>query len=415
MNPDLRYISEGQHFLVFLLVLVALTFVCMAVMVALRFARRGASRFWLGPALIALALLPGAVSVGLAAIALRSVLRGMALTGSGGTAALAAGSAESMTPLLVGLICVAGLTVLGLVLVAAGTSRVEQGAAERGLSLGTLTAPLIVLLTFGLFALLATLISRVNLGAGDPAQVLLLWRGCAFGAAALALGLLVFAAFTAFSAPRGRAPLAVKVVAILSFLLMGAGALLTPTLLYAHMSRLTSIAMTGGAGTRDTAPIDIPPTTDPSSAPPRAPSPQEEPTAEATSAPSTGPSARPRPRPSVTPSPEPEEEEADESPEPPVRRGALRVGGDIPEPRKLRNVQPRYPEIAKQARVQGVVILECTIDSRGRVSDIKVLRGIPLLDAAAIEAVKQWVYEPTRLNGVPVPIIMTVTVNFRLS
>ena len=76
---------------------------------------------------------------------------------------------------------------------------------------------------------------------------------------------------------------------------------------------------------------------------------------------------------------------------------------------------PAYPDIAKQARVQGVVILECTISPQGKVTDVKVLRGIPLLDSAAIEAVKQWVYSPTLLNGVPVPVIMTVTVNFRLS
>ena len=66
-------------------------------------------------------------------------------------------------------------------------------------------------------------------------------------------------------------------------------------------------------------------------------------------------------------------------------------------------------------RVQGVVILECTISPQGKVTDVKVLRGIPLLDQAAIDAVKQWVYTPTLLNGVPVPVIMTVTVNFRLS
>ena len=64
--------------------------------------------------------------------------------------------------------------------------------------------------------------------------------------------------------------------------------------------------------------------------------------------------------------------------------------------------------------VQGVVILECTISPQGRVSDVKILRGIPLLNEAALTAVKQWVYSPTLLNGVPVPVIMTVTVNFRL-
>ena len=70
------------------------------------------------------------------------------------------------------------------------------------------------------------------------------------------------------------------------------------------------------------------------------------------------------------------------------------MGGQIKEPKKLKNVNPAYPDIAKQARVQGVVILECTISPQGKVTDVKVLRGIPLLDAAAIEAVKQWVYTP---------------------
>jgi protein TonB len=102
-------------------------------------------------------------------------------------------------------------------------------------------------------------------------------------------------------------------------------------------------------------------------------------------------------------------------PEAPPPPQAVRVGGQIKEPKKIKDVAPVYPDIAKQARVQGVVILECTISPQGKVTDVKVLRGIPLLDAAAIEAVKQWVYTPTLLNGVPVPVIMTVTVNFRLS
>jgi periplasmic protein TonB len=102
-------------------------------------------------------------------------------------------------------------------------------------------------------------------------------------------------------------------------------------------------------------------------------------------------------------------------PDAPPPPQAVRVGGQIKEPKKLKTVNPAYPDIAKQARVQGVVILECTISPQGKVTDVKVLRGIPLLDAAAIDAVKQWVYSPTLLNGVPVPVIMTVTVNFRLS
>ena len=102
-------------------------------------------------------------------------------------------------------------------------------------------------------------------------------------------------------------------------------------------------------------------------------------------------------------------------PDAPPPPQAVRVGGQIKEPKKLKNIAPVYPDIAKQARVQGVVILECTISPQGKVTDVKVLRGIPLLDQAAIDAVKQWVYTPTLLNGVPVPVIMTVTVNFRLS
>jgi protein TonB len=102
-----------------------------------------------------------------------------------------------------------------------------------------------------------------------------------------------------------------------------------------------------------------------------------------------------------------------DAPPPPVQ--AVRVGGQIKEPKKLKNVPPVYPDIAKQARVQGVVILECTISPQGKVTDVKVLRGIPLLDQAATEAVRQWIYTPTLLNGVPVPVIMTVTVNFKLS
>jgi protein TonB len=102
-----------------------------------------------------------------------------------------------------------------------------------------------------------------------------------------------------------------------------------------------------------------------------------------------------------------------DAPPPPVQ--AVRVGGQIKEPKKLRNVNPVYPDIARQARVQGIVILECTISPQGKVTNVSVLRGLPLLNDAAVEAVKQWVYTPTLLNGVPVPVIMTVTVNFKLS
>ena len=101
-------------------------------------------------------------------------------------------------------------------------------------------------------------------------------------------------------------------------------------------------------------------------------------------------------------------------PPPPPPPAPVRVGGAIQPPRKSESQTPTYPPIAQSARVQGVVILEATIGPDGRVQDVRVLRSIPLLDAAAIEAVRQWQYTPTLLNGVPVPVIMTVTVNFTL-
>ena len=103
-----------------------------------------------------------------------------------------------------------------------------------------------------------------------------------------------------------------------------------------------------------------------------------------------------------------------DAPPPPPPQAPIRVGGNIKAPQKIKNVNPVYPPIAQSARVQGVVIIEATIGPDGRVKDAKVLRSIPLLDQAALDAVKQWQFTPTLLNGVPVPVIMTVTVNFTL-
>jgi protein TonB len=64
--------------------------------------------------------------------------------------------------------------------------------------------------------------------------------------------------------------------------------------------------------------------------------------------------------------------------------------------------------------VEGVVILEATIDAGGQVQAVQLLRSAPLLDQAALEAVRQWRYEPATLNGEPVPVIMTITVRFAL-
>jgi protein TonB len=101
-------------------------------------------------------------------------------------------------------------------------------------------------------------------------------------------------------------------------------------------------------------------------------------------------------------------------PPPPPPAAPVRVGGNIKPPAKVKHVNPVYPPIAQSARVQGVVIIEATIGPDGAVKDARVLRSIPLLDASALEAVRQWQFTPTLLNGVPVPVIMTVTVQFTL-
>jgi len=98
-----------------------------------------------------------------------------------------------------------------------------------------------------------------------------------------------------------------------------------------------------------------------------------------------------------------------------LARAPTSVGGRIQEPRKIVNVPPIYPEAAKREHVQGTVILEATISPWGCVEEVKVLQGVPMLNAAALNAVVRWRYTPTVLDGVPVPVIMTVTVKFRLS
>ena len=91
------------------------------------------------------------------------------------------------------------------------------------------------------------------------------------------------------------------------------------------------------------------------------------------------------------------------------------VGELVKAPRKLKHVAPAYPEAARLAGLQGVVVIECTISPRGAVANLRVVRGLPLLEQAALEAVRQWVYTPTLLNGVPVPVVMVVTVEFALA
>jgi TonB family protein len=98
-----------------------------------------------------------------------------------------------------------------------------------------------------------------------------------------------------------------------------------------------------------------------------------------------------------------------------ARPTAVRVAETVTPPTKIRNVQPVYPALARAARVEGSVLLEVEVDANGKVSDAKVIRSVPLLDDAALAAVRQWEYTPMRRGNVAVPTVMTVTVNFTRS
>lgn len=102
-------------------------------------------------------------------------------------------------------------------------------------------------------------------------------------------------------------------------------------------------------------------------------------------------------------------------PPPPAPKAPVRVGGEISTPRLVHRVDPEYPPIAVSAMIEGLVILEATVDESGAVTDTRVLRSHGVLDQAAIDAVKQWRYEPLRLNGKAEPFILSVTVSFSLA
>src|SRR2546426_26654 len=98
----------------------------------------------------------------------------------------------------------------------------------------------------------------------------------------------------------------------------------------------------------------------------------------------------------------------------PPPQGPIHWHSGIRVPQKIVDVAPIYPRFARDAHAQGIVIIEATIDARGNVVAARVTKSVSLLDQAALDAVRQWKFSPTLLNGVPVPIIMTVTVRFIL-
>ena len=99
---------------------------------------------------------------------------------------------------------------------------------------------------------------------------------------------------------------------------------------------------------------------------------------------------------------------------PPKPPEPVRVGGDIPAPTKVRDVPPSYPPEAQAARVTGIVLLEALIGVDGRTTVLEVTRSVPMLDESAVAAVEQWEYTPTVVDGVTVPVVMTVTINYTL-
>lgn len=92
----------------------------------------------------------------------------------------------------------------------------------------------------------------------------------------------------------------------------------------------------------------------------------------------------------------------------------VRIGGQLVAPKLVHRVEPTYPQIAVQARAQAIIILEAHVDTTGRVKEVTVLRGSPLFDEAAMEAVRQWRYQPLLLNGVPNEFLLTVTLFFKI-
>jgi protein TonB len=98
----------------------------------------------------------------------------------------------------------------------------------------------------------------------------------------------------------------------------------------------------------------------------------------------------------------------------PALRGPMRPGGGIQAPRKVKDVKPVYPQGGLTDQTRGTVVIEATIGVDGKVAEAKIIHSVPALDQAAIDAVRQWEYLPSVLNGVPVAVIMTVVVNFAI-
>ncbi len=111
-------------------------------------------------------------------------------------------------------------------------------------------------------------------------------------------------------------------------------------------------------------------------------------------------------------SPKSEQAPAQEAPKPKVPR--LRIGGNVAASQLKHKVQPHYPQEARDNRIQGTVRLHVVLSTAGKVQQLETISGDPVLAKAALEAVRQWQYKPTLLNGEPVEVDTTVDVVFSL-
>lgn len=116
--------------------------------------------------------------------------------------------------------------------------------------------------------------------------------------------------------------------------------------------------------------------------------------------------------PTAAPPPPPPPVKKVEKPPTPQR---IRVGGNVQSAKLIRQPKPAYPPLAKQARISGTVRFQAIIGKDGTIQNLQLISGHPLLVPSATEAVKQWVYQPTLLNGEPVEVVTQIDVNFTLS
>lgn len=352
--------------------------VLLPLLAALRFLRRGPARFWLAPSFLLFALLPSTIGAAISAWLLRST-REMTMFG-GESLAVTAHVLELQMPLLAGLLGSAVVLLFSLLLIAFSTSPASQATEQ--------SRPAVPILALGLSSLVAALLilevaAARAIASGSAAGEALAWWTMGLGVTVVILlfagGILLIA-----TAPAGAAPSTTRVLHLRA---TGAAALLCTVALIGGVAAANrGLASRGtvvpqpGYDQEIAGPADL--------APPASAIPDRDAT--------------------VVPATPAASSDA-------ALRSPLRVGSDIIDPpQKLRHIEPEYPADARRARIQGAVVLECTISPQGEVSDVRVVKGHPLLNQAAVDAVRQWQFAPTLVDGTPVSLLMTVTVRFGL-